>query len=150
MKRKPRKKFSQDQSIDMMKPLPLEKVGTPDDPCFGKFHDPSAEECQRCGDSEICSIVCGQNLHHKRKLIEEKQKFKDLQKIDLDWKYLLKTIKGRLNKYPEGLTLPQLKDKVVKRLHISEATFDKHYAILRKKMVFAKRVSIKNNLYTIK
>jgi Na+-translocating ferredoxin:NAD+ oxidoreductase RnfC subunit len=79
IKRKKRNKIDKSK-LDMTVPLDILKLGSEEDPCFGKHHDPKAEECGRCGDAEICSIVCGQKLHLKRENIEKEKKFKDIQK----------------------------------------------------------------------
>ena len=60
-------------------PFDISKLGSKDDPCFGKHYDLNAEECQRCGDIEICAIATGQNLNISRKVIEETQPFKDIE-----------------------------------------------------------------------
>jgi hypothetical protein len=73
------KKFKK-ENVDLAKPLPFDKIGSEDDPCFAKFHDLTAKECQRCGDSEICAIVQAQKLHGKRKEVESKTEFRDITK----------------------------------------------------------------------
>jgi hypothetical protein len=78
MKRKPRNKMS--KKVDLTKPVTIEQLGTKDDPCFGKHYSITAPECQRCGDSELCSIVKAQKNHLKREKIEQQNNFKDLEK----------------------------------------------------------------------
>ena len=78
--RKPRKKLS--KQVEILSPvsqITLEQLGTADDPCFGKHFDPKAEECSRCGDSELCAIKMMQKNHIKRAEIEAKTKFKDIE-----------------------------------------------------------------------
>lgn len=98
-KRKPRKdkvKLIKDLTI----PIPIELLGTEDDPCFGKLHDPRADECKRCGDREICAISMGQVNNMKRLLVEKSGNFKDLEELDIkpqvDKKVLRKSVKNRI------------------------------------------------------
>jgi hypothetical protein len=70
------------KKINFMEPLDISKFGTDEDPCFGKHHDPKASECGRCGDVEICSIICSQMMHVKRELIEKGQRFKDIEPLE--------------------------------------------------------------------
>lgn len=75
--REPRKKTE----VDLMEPIDVTIFGTDDDPCFGKEYNLSTPECKRCGDSELCAIVMGQNNHLKRAQIEKDNRFKDLEII---------------------------------------------------------------------
>lgn len=83
MPRKSRNKVNKEQKKDFSKPLDVYKLGSEEDPCFGKLHDLKAEECQECGDSEFCVIVMAQNLHKKRIDIEAQQKFLDIEESDI-------------------------------------------------------------------
>lgn len=74
--RTPRQKTS---GVNLMEPVDITQFGTKDDPCFGKEYNLSTPECKRCGDSELCAIVMGQNNHLKREGIESKNRFKDLE-----------------------------------------------------------------------
>jgi hypothetical protein len=94
MKRKPRKMT---KGIDFLKPINIEDFGGPDDPCFGKFNDPKAAECMRCGDCELCAVAQAQNMHKKRAKIESKQKFKDLEPIIP--KEDIKSVRNKIKKY---------------------------------------------------
>ena len=76
-KRKPRTSI-EEESFDPLVPFDITKFGTSEDPCFGKYNDPKAEECQRCGDYEFCSIVTAHNLKKLRAKEEFKVEFKDL------------------------------------------------------------------------
>lgn len=76
MKRKPRK-IPKDRKIDYMKPLTLKEFGTTNDPCFGKHYDLKAEECNRCGDYEACSILTQTRMMNELAKQEEKHPFKD-------------------------------------------------------------------------
>ncbi len=141
--RKSRTKLSKDTDIDIMKPISLELIGTADDPCFGKLNDPNADECNRCGDCELCAIVQSQKLHVKRKEIEDKQPFKDIQKVKVSKIAILKALKRIIKK--GSMPVPEAKDKVCKKLHIHESEFDKGFKMLTPKPVFIKYFTIKNN-----
>lgn len=67
------------EDLNQMEPIDIEVFGTDDDPCFGKLYDLSADECQRCGDSEFCALKMGQTLNKERKLIESKENFLDIE-----------------------------------------------------------------------
>lgn len=77
MARKSRKDIKP-ETVDVMVPLDITKLGSDEDPCFGKLYDLSTDECQRCGDSEFCSIKMSQTMNIKRKSIEGTQEFKDI------------------------------------------------------------------------
>lgn len=132
MKRKSRSKVVKDKTINMMEPLQFDKLGSADDPCFGKLHDYKADECKVCGDAEICSIVCSQKLHAKRKLIEEKQDFKDTQNLECRWQDVSKQLKRKLKRVSPQ-PLPKLKTIICKKLHIHESEFDKHLKTILEK-----------------
>lgn len=71
-------------AIDLSKPLDINIIGSEDDPCFGKLHSLTAEECRRCGDSEVCSIITAQNVNAKKRSKAHKEhKFKDLEEAEL-------------------------------------------------------------------
>ena len=76
--REPREKTK----ANLMEPIDITIFGTDDDPCFGKEYNLSTPECKRCGDSELCAIVMGQNNHIKRKVIEKDNRFKDLEIVE--------------------------------------------------------------------
>lgn len=82
VKRKKRKTLAK-SNIDIMKPVDLSVVGTENDPCFGKHHDATAPECQRCGDSEFCQIATMNRLKSKRLKLEAKNSYKDLEEADI-------------------------------------------------------------------
>lgn len=80
-KRKPREEISlQDEAL--LEPLDILKLGSEDDPCFGKLHDLTATECQNCGDVDFCAIVTAQNLHKERKKLAKEGKYKDLEEAN--------------------------------------------------------------------
>lgn len=76
--REPREKTP----ANLMEPIDVTIFGTDDDPCFGKEYNLSTPECKRCGDSELCAIVMGQNNHLKRAKIEKDNRFKDLEIVE--------------------------------------------------------------------
>lgn len=59
-------------------PLDITRLGSEDDPCFGKHWDPRVAECKRCGDSEACTIAMQNKLTLRRGVIEGKKSFMDL------------------------------------------------------------------------
>lgn len=79
-RRKPRQTASENNSLYPLEPFDVTKLGTEDDPCFGKHNDPKAPECQRCGDFEFCSIVTAQNLRKLRVKKEKEIPYKDMSK----------------------------------------------------------------------
>lgn len=74
-------------------PVDYTKLGTDDDPCFGKAYDLSTKECKLCGDSELCCIKMAQNLKITRKELEDKNHYKDLETLE-DVKGIKKYIRG--------------------------------------------------------
>lgn len=79
-KRKPQQTVSENNSLSPLEPIDVTKLGTDDDPCFGKHNDPKAPECQICGDFEFCSIVTAQNIRKLRVKEEKKVDYKDIKK----------------------------------------------------------------------
>ena len=73
------KKKSTIKPEEFLEPIDITKFGTDDDPCFGKHPNLAEPECKRCGDSALCLLVLGQTNHIKRKEIESKNRFKDLE-----------------------------------------------------------------------
>lgn len=65
----------------LLRPFDVTKFGSDNDPCFGKKYDLSADECQECGDIELCAIA----FSHKQTLLrlkkEEKFPMKDLEEV---------------------------------------------------------------------
>lgn len=96
---------------DPLKPIDITKLGSNQDPCFGKGYDLSTRECKLCGDSELCAIKMAQTLRITRKELEEKNNYKDLD--------VLEDTKG-IKKY-----LRSLKRKGLKRKEIFEKTSEK-------------------------
>lgn len=66
--------------IDFLSPINLSKIGTQDDPCFGKFPDLNAEECRDCGDCELCQVAYSQRMNLERVVLEKKTHFKDIER----------------------------------------------------------------------
>lgn len=81
-------------------------MGTDDDPCFGKLHDLSADECRRCGDSTLCSIVFNQITEAMRKKEEKNGRFKDLELVSND--KAKQFIKKKLDKGVNSLRITKL------------------------------------------
>lgn len=76
-----KKKTSNSEALsksDILKPFDIQKIGTIDDPCWGKAFDLSTKECRICSDSEICAIMMAQNLGKTRKQLEKENNYKDL------------------------------------------------------------------------
>jgi hypothetical protein len=58
-------------------PIDISKIGTSEDPCFGKLYEPITQECTECGDSELCSIVHMHTMGKLRTKLSKTQMFKD-------------------------------------------------------------------------
>lgn len=96
---------------DPLKPIDITKLGSNQDPCFGKGYDLSTRECKLCGDSELCAIKMAQALRITRKELEEKNNYKDLDVLE-DTKGIKKHLRS-------------LKRKGLKRKEIFEKTSEK-------------------------
>lgn len=116
--RVPRNKV--EEEIDLLHPIPLEKFGSEDDPCFGKHHSPKAEECRRCGDADICLIYTTQRLHLQRGKREAKQKFKDTEIFTEDRPFL-EFVRSKLTEKNPKLAIEALVSKA-KVSYYSEET----------------------------
>lgn len=126
MANKPRNEISK-EDYNVMHPIDVTKLGTEDDPCFGKHYDLTTDECQRCGDSEFCSIKMAQTAHLKRKQIESKQEFKDLQE-----KKPNATGEDKVTEYmrklkAKGLSSIRIKRKTEKQFELTKAEAKKLY-----------------------
>ena len=88
-----------------LKPFDVTKFGSADDPCFGLLYDLTADECQECGDIEVCAIAFARNQHIKRAEIEGKQKFKDLEEEELLFKSNIKAYIKALRSKGKGDTI---------------------------------------------
>lgn len=83
----------------LLTPFDVFKFGTDEDPCFGKHHDLNADECQICGDVELCSIATMQNRLTMRQLLEKENKYKDLEEAEMirtrDIKAFIERMRGK-------------------------------------------------------
>lgn len=148
MKRKSKDKYTKQSGIDLMEPVPIDKLGTIDDPCFGKHHSITAKECNKCGDAELCSIICAQKLHLKREKIEEKTPFKDIQNVPLKRilpvKLVYRKCKKLLTKYPHGIDSSRLSKKICNKLNLTPEQF---LRILNKLIKKGKLKESKNKIF---
>ena len=67
---------------DILTPLDISQLGSNGDPCFGIGYDLSTKECKLCGDSELCAFKMSQNLNITRKVLEQKNQYKDLDVLE--------------------------------------------------------------------
>ena len=67
----------------LLEPFDVSKLGSDEDPCFGKLYDLSAPECRECGDIELCAIKLSQSQAVKTLEMESKMAFRDIQESDL-------------------------------------------------------------------
>lgn len=120
------KKKKESKSIDLFKPIDLARIGTPDDPCFGKEYDSRNTDCMNCGDVELCAIAMMQNNKIVRDSLAEKSDFKDLDEANfLDSEDEDKS-KRLMKKYSErGYKKEKVKRLLQKRLNIDEERVDK-------------------------
>lgn len=82
---------------DLLKPIDVLALGGDDDPCFGKYHDFVAKECQICGDNEFCQIAKMEYLKNKRTETELEQKFKDVEESNKIFQNKVKSAKDLIN-----------------------------------------------------
>lgn len=150
IKRKPRTKLS--KTMDTLKPITLEMLGTADDPCFGKHQDPRTPECLRCGDSELCAIMMAQNNHIKRAKIEAEGKFKDLEEKDLklaDKKLIRKKVKRRVRELaklkPKGQPMQYVIDDIHATYVMHGYTKERIEKVIKKMADKSSNLSITNN-----
>lgn len=73
----------QAEKINLLFPIDITQLGSEDDPCFGKLHDPKDPICISCGDCELCQIMHAQNNHSVREKVEKKGKFKDMEEKEI-------------------------------------------------------------------
>lgn len=86
---------------DIFEPIDITKLGSGNDPCFGKNYDLSTKECKMCGDSELCCIKFTALMGKTRKELEAETKFKDLEPlVDIEGckKYYRKLVREKLGK----------------------------------------------------
>jgi hypothetical protein len=118
--RKARKKLT--KKVDITKPImpfDIDKFGTEEDPCFGKLHDLTADECKRCGDCTICQIVYNQGTLIDRAKEESNGRFKDLElgESKPDKKAIKKFIKSKLK---DKVLSIKIKKQVVTKFGITK------------------------------
>lgn len=97
-------KKSSYENSNILEPLDFTKIGSSDDPCFGKEYDLTTEECRLCGDSELCCAVFAANLGKTRDKLEKENKYKDLEVL-IDKTSVFKYIKSSKKK---GLTKKEI------------------------------------------
>lgn len=101
MTRKARKKSKE---VDVMIPVVnILAFGSENDPCFGKHNDPTANECKRCGDCELCAIVQAQRMHKVRDKESKKYPLKDLEEPNMDLVTVERFVLKNLKKGPKSL-----------------------------------------------
>lgn len=120
----PRKK-KEKKEIDLFKPIDLAKIGTPNDPCFGKEYDSRNSDCMNCGDVELCAIAMMQNNKINRDRLAEKNDFKDLDEAKFLDSEDEKKAKRLMKKYSErDYDKKKVKRLLQKRLNIDEDRVD--------------------------
>ena len=100
---------------DILEPIDITKLGSGQDPCFGKHYDLSTQECKMCGDSELCCIKFTALMGKTRKELEAETKFKDLEPlVDIEGckKYYRKLVREKLGK-------KEILDKLQSKLELS-------------------------------
>lgn len=122
-----KKKKKNTQELDTLKPINIYELGGDNDPCFGKQYDLSADECNRCGDSELCAIATAQNLNGIREKIEKETEFKDIQN-EVGNKKVENYIKKRIDK---GYDLSRIKKLVKKKFRLKSKEIRKLYNTLK-------------------
>jgi len=80
---KKRKAREQTEDVNLLEPIDITKYGSDDDPCFGKLYDLGADECKRCGDSELCSAVYSRTSAKQiRDKAQKGNRYKDMELED--------------------------------------------------------------------
>ena len=100
---------------DIFEPMDITKLGSGNDPCFGKNYDLSTKECKMCGDSELCCIKFTALMGKTRKELEAETQFKDLEPlIDMEGckKYYRKLVREKLGK-------KEILDKLQRKFELS-------------------------------
>lgn len=128
-KRKARNKAI--NKVDTTKPLigiDLFKLGSENDPCFGKLYDPKDDICRRCGDIEVCAIAYSQNNHKLRKKAETTFTAMDMEEMEID--KMSDTLKAkklirRLINNHKVISIDNLKLQVEAGLGITGEKFEK-------------------------
>lgn len=108
-----------EEPIDLSKPIDLKKIGTPEDPCFGKSYDPRSSDCKICGDIEICAIAQLQNNKIQRELLAREKDFKDLDEANFLNEKDAKEAKRLIEKYKSrGYSKYKIKAKLRNDLNL--------------------------------
>lgn len=119
------KKKKEKEPLDLFKPIDLAKIGTPDDPCFGKEYDSRSSDCMNCGDVELCAIAMMQNNKIARDRLAEANDFKDLDEAKFLDGEDEKKAKKLIGKYIEReYSKKKMKRLLQKRLNIDEDRVD--------------------------
>lgn len=101
---------------DIFEPIDITKLGSGNDPCFGKNYDLLTKECKMCGDSELCCIKFTALMGKTRKELEAETKFKDLEPlVDIEGckKYYRKLVREKLGK-------KEILDKLQSKFELSQ------------------------------
>lgn len=136
--------------VNLLRPVNIFELGTENDPCFGKLYDPTAPECKRCGDFEVCAIVFGQNNHKLRDKVEEKENFLDIEEEAIDKMSDLKKAKKLIRRIVitnKTISLTQLEKEVTQGLEIS---IKKYKKALEKVLAGSNKFLISNNKISLK
>lgn len=121
------------REIDLLKPIDIFKLGTDEDPCFGKLFSLTHPTCRRCGDNELCQAVMAQNLHKTRKEIEDKHAFKDLEQPYEDPKEMHFEMKRWMTKkISMGVAESTIIRRAVKRYDVTKGEAKRVYIQLNK------------------
>lgn len=100
---------------DILNPIDITRIGTGNDPCFGKAYDLSTKECKMCGDSELCCIKFSALMGKTRKELEQENNYKDLETlVDVEGcrKYYRKLKR-------DGLSKKEILDKMQNKYELS-------------------------------
>lgn len=143
-----RKEPKEHKTIDRMMPINFDKLGSSEDPCFGKHYDMKAKECKKCGDCEICAIVSSQkNLLSQVTEQETKNHFKDTDEaefVDGQNKELLKYMLAKTKKLPgKWLMVSRVVDKFFKPFNLPDTVTDRTYLTQRVIMVIENEPKLK-------
>lgn len=137
MKRKARKEPKEHKEIDRMVPLDYEALGGIKDPCFGKHFSIKASECNRCGDSEICSMACNNKILLQIEQQSQSSRFKDVEEgqlIDEQNKaFGLKMAKRALQRKPHQCSLSKMVDIAQEKWNLT----DKDKSIILQRLIKA-------------
>lgn len=146
--REPRKDLI--NTVNLLRPLDMNLIGSDNDPCFGKLYDPKAPECKKCGDFEVCAMVFGQNNHKLRAIEEKKGNFLDMEEEAIDKLTPLQNgrkLIRRIVTTNKSISVTQLEIEVCAGLELSKADFKK---CLNKVLNGSDKFELKNNKLILK